>query len=222
MSRPLVIAHRTYMLDAPENSLAGIALAAEAGADGVELDVRRSRDGVAVLFHDRLAWRLSRRPWPVALLRASGMVTLAEALAACPATLRPALDVKSPSATPLVIEAIRASGRIDALFWCRRADAIGTMRAALPEVETALLRNTRGEADTVRYLADAAAAGADAVSIHERAVSPAVVAEAERVGVRPYAWVVTEDAHRRVLEAGVAGVTTDWPRTALRLLREPD
>ncbi len=218
MTQPLVIAHRTCMLEAPENSLAGIAAAAASGADAVEVDVRRSRDGVAVLFHDRLAWRLSRRPLPVALLRAGGMVTLAEALAACPPTLRPALDVKSPSATALVIEAIRASGRTDALFWCRRADAIAAVRSALPEVETALLRNTRGEKDTMRYLADAAAAGASAVSIHQHAVSAAVVAQAKRVGVRPYAWVVTEDSHERVLEAGVDGVTTDWPRTALRLL----
>lgn len=215
---PLVIAHRTCMLDAPENSLAGIAAAAGSGADAVEVDVRRSRDGVAVLFHDRIAWRLRRRPLPAAVLRAAGLVTLAEALAACPPTLRPALDVKSPSATPLVIDAIRASGRTDALFWSRRAAAIASMRAALPDVETALLRNTKGEADTARYLADAAAAGATAVSIHQRAVSSAVVAEAKRVGVRPYAWVVSEDAHERVLAAGVEGVTTDWPRTARTLI----
>lgn len=53
--RPLVIAHRTCPRDAPENSLEGIARATELGADVVEVDVRRTADGVPVLVHDRPA-----------------------------------------------------------------------------------------------------------------------------------------------------------------------
>ncbi|MDH3707216.1 MAG: glycerophosphodiester phosphodiesterase, partial [Acidimicrobiia bacterium] len=48
VSRPTVIAHRTCPLDGPENSLAGIATARELGADLVEIDVRRTADGVPV------------------------------------------------------------------------------------------------------------------------------------------------------------------------------
>lgn len=226
--RPLVIAHRTCQLDAPENSLAGIAAAVD--ADAVEFDVRRTRDGVAVLFHDRLAWRIGRLPFPVLLVGSpglgtrmgrhhpGGLVTLAEALAACPPGLRPALDVKDSRALPLVIAALRAADRLDALVWCHDAAAVRRVTTALPGTETALLRNTRGEPSTLRYLAAAAAAGATAVSIHQRAVTPTVVAAAERLGVRPYAWVVTEDGHQAVLDAGVHGVTTDWPTTARALI----
>lgn len=51
--RPLMIAHRGGVIapDAPENSARAIELAAQQGYDMVELDVRRARDGVPVLFH---------------------------------------------------------------------------------------------------------------------------------------------------------------------------
>ncbi|MCL5109570.1 MAG: glycerophosphodiester phosphodiesterase [Chloroflexi bacterium] len=49
---PRVIAHRGASAEAPENTLAAFALAAEQGADMVELDVQASRDGQLVVIHD--------------------------------------------------------------------------------------------------------------------------------------------------------------------------
>ena len=64
-----IIAHRACLLHAPENSLAGIRKAAELGADGVEIDLRRTLDGVPVLMHDRSPWRTARLPGPAFPLR---------------------------------------------------------------------------------------------------------------------------------------------------------
>lgn len=50
--RPLVLAHRGARLEAPENTLPAFQRAREAGADGVELDVRPTQDGQLVLLHD--------------------------------------------------------------------------------------------------------------------------------------------------------------------------
>jgi glycerophosphoryl diester phosphodiesterase len=49
---PLVIAHRGASLRAPENTMAAFRLAAELGADGIELDVKLTRDGQIVVHHD--------------------------------------------------------------------------------------------------------------------------------------------------------------------------
>ncbi|MCY3921662.1 MAG: glycerophosphodiester phosphodiesterase family protein [Chloroflexi bacterium] len=49
---PLVIAHRTTMGHAPENTLAGVRRALDMGCDGVEIDVRLCADGTPVLIHD--------------------------------------------------------------------------------------------------------------------------------------------------------------------------
>jgi glycerophosphoryl diester phosphodiesterase len=50
--RPLVLAHRGACRQAPENTVAAFTRARELGADGVELDVRRTRDGALVVSHD--------------------------------------------------------------------------------------------------------------------------------------------------------------------------
>lgn len=58
---PLIIAHRGASAVAPENSLAAFQSAIEAGADGIEFDVRIARDGVPVVFHDSTLRRMARR-----------------------------------------------------------------------------------------------------------------------------------------------------------------
>ena len=52
-TRALVIAHRGGAGLAPENTLKAFDRGLQHGADGLELDVRLSRDGVAVVHHDR-------------------------------------------------------------------------------------------------------------------------------------------------------------------------
>lgn len=50
----LVIAHRGYHAAVPENTLAAFEAAVRAGVNGIETDVRISRDGLPVLVHDRV------------------------------------------------------------------------------------------------------------------------------------------------------------------------
>ena len=51
-SEPLIIGHRGASRFAPENTLAAFRLAVESGADGIEFDVRLTKDGVPVIIHD--------------------------------------------------------------------------------------------------------------------------------------------------------------------------
>jgi glycerophosphoryl diester phosphodiesterase len=52
MTTPLIIGHRGASAVAPENTMAAFQEAIAAGADGIEFDVRLSRDGVPVIIHD--------------------------------------------------------------------------------------------------------------------------------------------------------------------------
>lgn len=47
----------------PENSVTAVEAALAAGADGVEVDVRLTRDGVAVCVYDVDLWRVAGVPW---------------------------------------------------------------------------------------------------------------------------------------------------------------
>ncbi|MEP7308627.1 MAG: glycerophosphodiester phosphodiesterase [Acidobacteriota bacterium] len=64
--RPLVFAHRGGSALAPENTLAAFARGLAEGADGLELDVHLSRDGVVVVHHDRLLDRTTNLHGPIA------------------------------------------------------------------------------------------------------------------------------------------------------------
>ncbi len=56
---PFVVAHRGASADRPEHTLAAYELALQEGADGVECDVRLTRDGHLVCVHDRKVDRTS-------------------------------------------------------------------------------------------------------------------------------------------------------------------
>jgi glycerophosphoryl diester phosphodiesterase len=51
----LILGHRGYHRDVPENTLAAFGRAVAIGLDGIETDVQVSADGVAILFHDPCA-----------------------------------------------------------------------------------------------------------------------------------------------------------------------
>jgi len=64
--RPLVFAHRGGCSLGPENTLAAFDLGLAAGADGIELDVHLSADGVLVVHHDATLDRTTDASGPVA------------------------------------------------------------------------------------------------------------------------------------------------------------
>ena len=58
VTAPRVIAHRGFAVDAPENTLLAFERALALGVTHLETDVRATRDGTPVLWHDRTLDRL--------------------------------------------------------------------------------------------------------------------------------------------------------------------
>jgi glycerophosphoryl diester phosphodiesterase len=73
--RPIVIAHRGFSDEAPENTLAAFRKAIRNGAEMIELDVRLSSDNVFIVFHDK---RLERTTDAKGLVRARTARELSE------------------------------------------------------------------------------------------------------------------------------------------------
>lgn len=227
--KPLVIAHRTCPRDAPENSLAGIAKAAELGADAVEVDVRRTSDGRPMLLHDRWLLRTTLRPmrleWVTeATVRRMGMrgggtvPTFAEALAALGPTMKVAIDVKDGGAADVVIDEIRNQGlEARSLFWSQHEQAVARARAVAPELEISLLRDTKTPEQLDRFLADAERLGAAGISAHWSQVDEALADRCRSSGIRLYAWCKSETVDRHKLSL-LDGLVTDWPAVGRRLV----
>ena len=60
-----IIGHRGASHDAPENTIAAFDRGLAAGADGLELDVRLSKDGEVVVIHDETLDRTTDARGPV-------------------------------------------------------------------------------------------------------------------------------------------------------------
>jgi glycerophosphoryl diester phosphodiesterase len=232
-AHPLVLGHRGASAVAPENTVAAFTRARELGADGVELDVRRTADGVLVVHHDAevrdvgLIAGLS-----FADLRAARpqLATLAEALEACRGLVvnaevkclpwEPDADADG-SVMGATIDAVRAH---DGMIIVSSFDlaAVDRARAAAPDLPTAWL--THGQ--EVVAAAERAAAhrhpwlNADGIAALDAGADG--IASAHHAGVLVGTWTVDDpDAARRLAGAGVDVIITNVPDVVLAAVTQP-
>jgi glycerophosphoryl diester phosphodiesterase len=224
---PLIIAHRTCPLDAPENSLEGIRKARELGADGVEIDLRMSLDFQPFLLHDYSLHRTTGFRLPLELtpsfyirrLRLKGseehVPSLASALDALPSGMLLAVDVKTPWAVwPLVREVRRRRMESRTLVWCQSALACRYVARQLPAVEVAYLKTTKTPAEEERFLDRAREVGARAISAHWLAISLEFVRQAHQKGLRVFSWHEDYPLANEKLSSGLDILVTDYPVAA--------
>ena len=218
-----VIAHRTCPLDAPENSREGVAFAATAGADVVEIDLRLSRDGVPVLSHD--PWTFRTTWWPLVVgwtparwltrlgLRDSTetLPAFADILAVLPAGVDLALDVKDGRSMGAAIDGAEAAGMLDRTrLWSSHPEAVSVALRRAPDRERAWLQNTETEDAALAYLRRAGEVGATAVSVMDVSLTREVVRAGHDLGLRVNSWVRTLAVQDRVLACEPDAVVTDW------------
>lgn len=218
----LVIAHRTCPRDAPENSQAGIEAARRLGADVVEVDVRRTRDGVPVLLHD--GWLLRTTGWPRRigsvdaawatrrrLFGGGRLPTLEDALGALGDDLMMAIDVKDAGAGPAVVEVVERLGCADrVLFWSQHEAALVAAQQSGLASERSLLRDTSTPADLERFLTDAERLAVGGISAHWSQVDSDLAERCRARDLRLYAWCKRERIDPDKL-ALLDGLVTDWP-----------
>lgn len=224
----LVLGHRGAPLEAPENTLRAFRLALRQGADGVELDVQRSRDGVPVILHDPTLQRttdaagvIAEMEWAeIARAHAGGTesVPRLEDVLAWAATEDAWLNVELKAhgigtvCVRLVREADRAQRTIFSSF---HADVVEELTRTAPDLRTFLLTETW---DT-GVLAEARRVRAAGVCLHDAAADGAALAELRRERLPVIVWTVDDPTRVAALAAaGVLAIITNRPaavRTAL-------
>ncbi len=245
---PAVIAHRGASADAPENTMAAFRLAAEQGADGVELDVMRCRSGEVVVFHDYDLSRLAGRPESIADLdyaalqkvRIDGqpIPLLSEVLTALPALGGKAggsflcnVELKtSPSwggrvrddglvhEVAALIERHHAGERV--LVSSFDPMLLWRFRRASPHVATGLLFDIE---QSLPFRHAWAAAAIRPAALHPAAalVDRIAVDRWRKGGYAVNVWTVDHPAELRFMATlGIDGVITNRPAAAARVLAE--
>ena len=228
--RPLALGHRGVRGERPENTLAAFTLALQAGLDGLETDVQRTRDGALVLFHD--FEHQGRRITDVdrAELRAivPDLTTLDELLALVrvhPGTLLnvelKTLGWRDNGLAEAVAAALVASGLHDRLIVSSFSPlALARLRLRAPGLRTALLWfDGPGFPWWLRIPWSARWLHVDALHPHHRSVTAGAVRRWQRRGLMVNVWTVNDpDDVRRVVAAGVDGVMGDRPTALLAAL----
>lgn len=221
----IVIAHRACPKHTAENSLDGIRRAAAFGADAVEIDVRLTRDRVAVLMHDRSLRRTTGAWGPtmaysfaaVRRLRLSNgevVPTFAEALDVLPEGLRVAIHVKVPRAIDPILDEVRNQRRQrEVMVWSKRAAPLRVAAEREPEIEGSLLRDTYTSWGHRAFLRAAHECGARGVSARWEAITPTFAAHASELGLNVYSWWRSPRVPSDKLPL-LDGLVTDWPAEA--------
>jgi glycerophosphoryl diester phosphodiesterase len=224
-----VFAHRGASARYPENTLVAFAEAARLGADGVELDVRRSADGAVVVHHDpalpggRPISQLTVADLPetvpllAAALDACGDLVVNIELKDLP--LEQSYDPGHPLAGLVVAALADRTERPAVMISSFDLGAIDAVRALAPSVETAWL--TPAAFDQPAALETAAAHGHRGLSPQHQAITETLVEAAHGLGLRITAWTVDEpERMRRLAAMGVDAIITNLPDVAVALLRE--
>ena len=219
-------AHRGASAYAPENTMTAFRLGIACGANGIETDIRRTRDGVPVLFHDAMLTRLTGIEKPVGALSYRELSALRIAspdgrlfdtiptLAAFLAFLQeqPAVgarELKEDGLEADVLHALHARGIADKCVITSFCFAhLEKIKALDPAQQTGLLTDTVDDG-TVRALKRI---GAEQICPKAALLTPELVRSLHGEGFNVRAWGVRDEAlMQKALRCGVDGMTVNFP-----------
>ncbi|HSE15563.1 MAG TPA: glycerophosphodiester phosphodiesterase family protein [Pyrinomonadaceae bacterium] len=222
--RPLIIGHRGASAVAPENTTAAFREAIGVGADGIEFDVRLTRDGVPVVIHDstlrrtggllhrvaELSWdeisKIDVGSWFGKSFANETVPSLAELFTLFQSnTSTLYLEMKSDSTSdqrPLAEACIRAihehSLKERVIVECFQLPALKIIKEIDPEIKTVALFEPTFRNPSVlsdrRIINQAIDVGAAALALHHRLARESLVQKAKAAGLHVAVWTVDDPA----------------------------
>lgn len=219
------MAHRGASRAEVENTVAAFRRAGEMGADAVELDVRRARDGVLVVHHNphltdgRVISELAGAELP------SSVPMLGEALDACQGMWvnveikndpdEPDFDPTDHIAESVIHALARRNEHQRWLISSFRFETVNRCRLMEPRIATAWLTTDIPD-DAIERVQRF---GHRAVHPHYASVTQDFIERSHAAGVQVNVWTCDEpDAMRRLVDWGVDGICTNVPDLALDVL----
>ncbi len=216
-----VMAHRGASRAEPENTLAAFRRAGEMGSDAVELDVRRTNDGVLVIHHNphlpdgRLVAAIAYADLP------ESVPTLGDALDAC-AGMWVNVEIKNDPEEPdfdpsdMIADETLAHllARNDDERWlisCFRIETVDRCRAIAPQIKTAWLcvDAPQGIADTL------VKKGHHALHPWVKILTRETIDACHAAGVQVNTWTCDDPVRMaELIEWGIDGICTNLPDVA--------
>lgn len=214
-NEPLVLAHRGDTNSARENSADAIRAARSLGADGVEIDIRMTRDGHLVLAHEPEVQGNAISTTDLEILLSHGEIDLLEKGLAEAAGLVVNLEIKGPLGdTQPVIEALRKALHrlvtkrfLITSFW---VPILSEAQKRIPDVSLGILSSAAFDDDGSGALEVASANGFEFILPSAASVSEGLIERAHSAGVSVIAWTENQVGRFEMFKRwGIDGVITD-------------
>lgn len=223
MAKPLIIAHRGASAEFPENTLPAFRGAIAAKVDAIEVDVRVTADGVPVVFHDELLYRLTGADGSVAdtawadmghlrVFDREPIPRLVEALKATKRKTVMHIEIKPGVPVAPVVDAVRAARAAEwVILGSFSLPTVQEARVLAPELPRMLI--SEGRQSPRVLLAELLACDACGLSVNHRAVEgEAWLQWFHARGYSVWAWTVNDArAARRLAGWGIDGLMGDNP-----------
>lgn len=233
-----ITAHRAGGAVAPENTVAALRRAIEAGADWAEIDVQLTSDGALAVLHDSDLQRVGGVPNRVsdstlaeiqqvdigsrfgAAFRGERVPTLDELLAAAGDRIRLNIELKPHAPDDVVrlvdgvLEAVTRAGILDRCRFCSQSyESLQLARQRVPGLYVGFIAGAR--------LGDLSQLDVNFLMVSQRLATRKLAEEATVRRMEVHAWTINDpDALVSLLDRGVHNVITDDPAAMRHRLTE--
>lgn len=219
----LIFAHRGSSGTEPENTIRAFRQAIADRADGVELDVHMSSDGVPVVIHDRDVSRTTKGRGNVDELNlgtikgldagnGERVPTLTEVLHLLAGKLKLYVEVKQAGIAGAVLDVLESYPKAEWLIGSFDMDVLRQARSLSATAELWPI----AMAPTDDLFATAAEIRASAISLHSVGATADVAVRCRDADLAFAVWTVNDVAEaRRVRDLGAVGLCTDVPATII-------
>jgi len=233
-----IVAHRGFSSLAPENTLSACRAAVDAAVDGVEFDVRRSKDMIPVLLHDSTLDRttdgtgkvvdfplselkqLDAGQWKHARYSNERIPTLHETLNYLSTTpCLAVIDLKDSDIAFQTLASVTSTGTLSNT--CVITDDMAVLNLLdnhAPDLSTAWLcyslpqHLVSADQQTAWILAQLQQARTQILDINADLLSPELIRQLMQHNIAVWTWTVNDpDVARALMSWGVTAVTTDKP-----------
>ncbi len=212
---------------APENTMSAFAAAVACGADGLELDIHLSRDGIPVVIHDETLDRttdgqgqVGDKTWPQLQMLDAGswfstdfagesIPALENVLESFGGQVRLNLEIKEFGAGLAVHELLKRYPDADCVVSSFDYQLLARLRSADDMLPIAVLFESGNWRHAVRL-----ASGLRAVAFHPEGgqVNRPMICACRKAKLPVYVWTVDDpEGARSLFRAGVSGVFTNDP-----------
>ncbi len=245
--KPIVIAHRGNSGPAPACTMAAIRQAVDLGADMIELDVRSSRDGVAVIIHNDTVDETTDGKGPISSFSVAQLKeldagswkderyageripTLMEVLEFAKGKVNLSLDLKEEGIVPAMVGDIQAANMAADVVICGCCEPQAEKIREIDENLTVLLNmdsqldklaKRRDKSEFISHYINRACRGKlAALNVNFKYVTHELIRRAHLRALPVWTWTVDGKADmKRMLEMGVDAIYTNWPERLLEVV----